>query len=185
MSNPGQQAVCQSTDGRVARNENTQRRVGAPPKVYLLASWAALALCVAASATFFYFALKEPDGHFSLDMLTRWEKMHPVCAGLVSLLLAAVQVAALDVMVWEAASWLARLRHKGSVTVRKVASLRFGLQVAFAAVMVLLFRLFPAAFPQPKGGTAYLALAMLAVPILLAAIYWIRAAQGPVGTQRS
>jgi hypothetical protein len=115
MNNPGQQAVCQSTDGRVARNENTQRRVGAPPKVYLIASWAALALCVAASATFFYFALKEPDGHFSLDMLTRWENLHP----------------------------------------------------------------------QPKGRTVYLALAMLAVPILLAAIYWIRAARGPVGTQCS
>ena len=86
-----------------------------PPKVYLISSLAALALCGATSAIIAYFALKEPDGHFSLDMLTRWENLHP----------------------------------------------------------------------QPKGETVYLALAMLAVPILLAAIYWIRAARGPVGTQCS
>ncbi len=53
-----------------------------PPKVYLISSLAALALCGATSAIIAYFALKEPDGQCSLDALTRWEKLHPVCAGL-------------------------------------------------------------------------------------------------------
>ena len=132
---------------------------------------AALALCGATSAIIAYFALKEPDGQCSLDALTRWEKLHPVCAGLAALLLAVVDAAALNVMGWKAALWLTRLRHKGNVTIRKVASLRLVLQVSFAAVMVLLFRLFPAAFPQPCGRTKILALAMLAIPILLAAMY--------------
>ncbi len=102
-----------------------------------------------------------------------------------ALLLAAVDAAALNVMGWKAASWLTRVRHKGNVTVRKVASLRLVLQVSFAAVMVSLYLLFPAAFPHPHGRPPYLGLAMLAIPILLAAMQWIRVARESVGTQCS
>ena len=173
---------------RVNRHFNTQvatRRVGEPPRLYLYSVVIATAICGAWGVAFIHFAMETPDGEMSMDVLGQLTRTHPVWTGLVALLLFVVEVAALDVMGWEVASWIARLRHPDNTTVRDVASWRLVILGAFAALLVTLYLLFPAAFPHPHGRPPYLGLVMLAIPILLAAMQWCRAAREPVGTQCS
>ena len=168
---------------RVNRRFNTQdatRRIGEPPRLYLYSVVTATAICGAWGVAFIHFAMETANGDMSVDMLGQLTRTHPVWTGLVALLLFVVEVAALDVMGWEIASWIARLRHPDDMTVRDVASWRLVILGAFSALLVSLYRLFPAAFPHPHGRPPYLGLVMLAIPILLAAIQWYRAdrAQG-------
>ena len=83
----------------------------------------------------------------------------------------------------EVASWIARLRHTDDTTVRDVASWRLVILGAFSTLLVSLYLLFPAAFPHPHGRPPYLGLAMLAIPILLAAVQWCRAVRDSGFTQ--
>ena len=171
---------------RVNRHFNTQdatRRIGEPPRLYLYSVVIATAICGAWGVAFIHFAMEAANGDMSTDMLGQLTRTHPVWTGLATLLLFVVEVAALDVMGWEVASWIARLRHPDDTTVRDVASWRLVILVAFSALLVTLYLLFPAAFPHPHGRPPYLGLAMLAFPILLAAIQWCRAARGHGFTQ--
>ena len=171
---------------RVNRHFNTQdatRRIGEPPRLYLHPVVIAAAICRAWGVAFVQFAMEAANGDMSTDMLGQLTRTHPVWTGLATLLLFVVEVAALDVMGWEVASWIARLRHPDDTTVRDVASWRLVILVAFSALLVTLYLLFPAAFPHPHGRPPYLGLAMLAFPILLAAIQWCRAARGHGFTQ--
>ena len=163
---------------RVNRHFNTQVatcRIGEPPRLYLYSVVTATAICGAVAIALIHFLMETPDGDMSADVLGQLVQTHPVWTGLVTLLLFAVEVAALDVMGWQTASSIMGLRHRGETTVRQVASTRLAIQVSFTALMVLLFALFPAAFPHPHGRPPYLGLAMLAIPILLAAMQWCRA----------
>jgi len=165
---------------RVNRHFNTQdatRRIGEPPRLYLYSVVTATAICGAWAVAFIHFAMETPDGDMSADVLGQLTRTHPVWTGLAALLLFVVEVAALDVMGWEVASWIARLRHTDDTTVRDVASWRLVILGAFSALLVSLYLLFPAAFPHPHGRPPYLGLAMLAIPILLAAMQWCRAAR--------
>ncbi len=171
---------------RVNRHFNTQvatRRIGEPPRLYLYSVVIATAICGAWGVAFIHFAMEAANGDMSADMLGQLTRTYPVWTGLVALLLFVVEVAALDVMGWETASCVTGLRHRGDATVRQVASMRLAIQVSFTALMVLLFALFPAAFPHPHGRPPYLGLAILAIPILLAAIQWCRAARANGFTQ--
>ena len=173
---------------RVNRHFNTQvatRRIGEPPRLYLYSVVIATAICGAWGVAFIHFAMETPNGDMSADMLGQLTRTNPVWTGLVALLLFVVEVAALDVMGWEVASWIARLRHHDDTTVRDVAFWRLVILGAFAALLVTLSRLFPAAFPHPHGRPPCLGLVMLAIPILLAAMQWTRVAREPVGTQCS
>ena len=165
---------------RVNRHFNTQvatHKVGEPPRFYLYSVVTATAICGAGAVAFVHFLMETPEGEMSTDVLSQLAQTHPVWTGLVTLLLFVVEVAALDVMGWETASCVTGLRHRGETTVRQVASLRLAIQVSFTALMVLLFALFPAAFPRPHGRPPYLGLAMLSIPILLAAIQWCSTAR--------
>ena len=169
---------------RVNRHFSTQdatRRIGEPPRLYLYSVVTATAICGAWAVAFIHFAMEAANGDMSTDMLGQLTRTHPVWTGLVALLLFVVEVAALDVMGWEVASWIARLRHHDDTTLRDVASWRLVILVAVSARLVTLYRLFPAAFPHPHGRPPYLGLAMLAIPILLAAIQWCRAADSTQG----
>ena len=150
-------------------------RIGEPPRLYLYSVVTATAICGAVAIAFIHFAMETPDGDMSADVLGQLAQTHPIWTGLVTLLLFVVEVAALDVMGWQTASSIMGLRHRGDATVRQVASTRLAIQVSFTALMVLLFALFPAAFPHPHGRPPYLGLVMLAIPILLAAMQWYRA----------
>ena len=168
---------------RVNRHFNTQvatRRLGEPPRLYFYSVVTATAICGAVAVAFIHFAMETPNGDMSTDVFGQLTRTYPVWTGLVALLLFVVEVAALDVMGWEVASWIARLRHPNDTTVRDVASWRLVILGAFSALLVTLYLLFPAAFPHPHGRPPYLGLVMLAIPILLAAIQWCRAdrAQG-------
>ena len=163
---------------RVNRHFNTQvatRRIGEPPRLYLYSVVIATAVCGAWGVAFIQFAMDTPNGDMSTDMLGQLTRTHPVWTGFVALLLFVVEVAALDVMGWEVASWIARSRNFEDTTVRDVASWRLVILGAFAALLVTLYLLFPAAFPHPYGRPPYLGLVMLAIPILLAAMQWYRA----------
>ena len=169
---------------RVNRHFNTQdatRRIGEPPRLYLYSVVTATAICGAVAVAFIHFAMETPDGDMPADVLGQLTRTHPVWTGLATLLLFVVEVAALDVMGWEVASWIARLRHTDDTTVRDVASWRLVILVAFSALLVTLYLLFPAAFPHPHGRPPYLGLVMLAIPILLAAMQWCRAADSTQG----
>ena len=169
---------------RVNRHFNTQvatHRIGEPPRLYLYSVVIATAICGACGVAFIHFAMETPNGDMSTDMLGQLTRTHPVWMGLATLLLFVVEVAALDVMGWQTASSIMGLRHRGDATVRQVASTRLAIQVSFTALMVLLFALFPAAFPHPHGRPPYLGLVMLAIPILLAAMQWCRAADSTQG----
>jgi hypothetical protein len=171
---------------RVNRHFKTQvatRRIGEPPRLYLYSVVTATAICGAGAVAFVHFLMETPDGDMSADVLGHLAQTYPVWTGLVTLLLFVVEVAALDVMGWETASCITGLRHRGDTTVRQVASTRLAIQVSFTALMVLLFALFPAAFPHPHGRPPYLGLAMLTIPILLAAVQWFRAARDSGFTQ--
>ena len=65
----------------------------------------------------------------------------------------------------------------------RVASWRLVIPVVFSALLMSLYLLFPTAFPHPHGRPPYLGLVMLAIPILLAAIQWCRAARAHGFTQ--
>ena len=165
---------------RVNRHFNTQvatRRIGEPPRHYLYSVVIATAICGAWGVAFIHFALETSNGDMSTDVFGQLTRTHPVWTGLVALLLFVVEVAALDVMGWEVASWIARSRNPEDTTVRDVASWRLVILGAFSALLVTLYLLFPAAFPHPHGRPPYLGLVMLAIPILLAAIQWCRAAR--------
>ena len=171
---------------RVNRHFNTQvatRRIGEPPRLYLYSIVTATAICGAWGVAFIHFAMETPDGEMSADVLGQLTRTHPVWTGLAALLLFVVEVAALDVMGWEVASWIARLRHTDDTTVRDVASWRLDILGAFSALLVSLYLLFPAAFPHPHGRPPYLGLVMLAIPILLAAMQWCRATRDSGFTQ--
>ena len=172
MFNKSQKRVNRHIKAQVAT-----RRIGEPPRLYLYSVVTATAICGAGAVAFIHFAMETPDGDMSTDVLSQLAQTYPIWTGLVTLLLFVVEVAALDVMGWQTASSIMGLRHRGDVTVRQVASTRLAIQVSFTALMVLLFALFPSAFPHPHGRPPYLGLAMLSIPILLAAVQWCRAAR--------
>ena len=165
---------------RVNRHFNTQdatRRIGEPPRLYLYSVVIATAICGAWGVAFIHFAMEAANGDMSANILGQLTRTHPVWTGLVALLLFVVEVAALDVMGWEVASLIAKLRHPDDTTVRDVASWRLVILGAFSVLLVSLYLLFPAAFPHPHGRPPYLGLVMLAIPILLAAIQWCSTAR--------
>ena len=157
------------------KEQVTTRRIGEPPRLYLYSVVTATAICGAGAVAFMHFLMETPDGDMSADVLGHLAQTHPVWTGLVTLLLFVVEVAALDVMGWQTASSIMGLRHRGEATVRQVASTRLAIQVSFSALMVLLFALFPAAFPHPHGRPPYIGLVMLSIPILMAVMQWCRA----------
>jgi uncharacterized membrane protein YbhN (UPF0104 family) len=74
-------------------------------------------------------------------------------------------------------AWIAQWRYRENITVRRVAFWRLSVQIAFAAVVILLFALFPNAFPRPDGHFPFLLFALLGMPIALAVVQLCRASR--------
>ena len=153
-----------------------KRKVGAPSQRYFYAVGVALIVCGAAIVALLLFIPKAPDGTIDLLSYQQWKEAHPIWCFLAALVAVAVDVAALDVCGWKVAALIAWRRHRESITVRRVASTRLSIQIAFAVLMVLLYAVFPAYLPHPNGRPPFIGLGILSVPILLAAIQFLRSA---------
>lgn len=171
--------VKQTTDGKAKleawNGYLAKRRTGAPSRIYFFATLCALAICGMTIIAFINSVIEDPDGTLNLSVWEKWKESHQIGYYLVGLIATVVDVAALDVCGWKIASWIAWRRYRKNITVRRVASWRLALQTAFAALMVLLYAVFPTMFPHPNGRPPYLGLCILCVPIALAAIQLFRA----------
>lgn len=152
-----------------------KRRTGAPSHIYLFLVMGALAICGMSIIAFVHFVIEGQDGTFNPSAWQQWKEIHQIRYYLIGLIMAVVDVAVLDVFGWKIASWIAWWRYRENITERRVAVWRLAVQFSFAILMVLLFTLFPTAFPHPHGRPPYVGLGILCAPMVLAATQWFRA----------
>lgn len=152
------------------------RRVeGAPSNAYLYSAIAAVGACGIALIASVGIVGKSPDVYAAFKALRQLEGVHPVCSVLATFAVAAACMAVYDALIWKFTAWAVWLRYRENVTVRRVASWRLAVLVAFAVLVPLMFALFPAAFPQPGARARFMCSVVLVPPIAMAAALLCRA----------
>lgn len=172
-----QNSIDKAARREALKRQMALRKVGAVPDAYLFSVMGALLVCAAALLALFNFGPKMPDGTFDISVIKQWEEEHPLWLHLLLLTVAAIEVAALDVCGWKIGALIARRRYRENITVRRVAFWRLGVQIALAAVVTLLFALFPQKFPQKFP---FMLFGFFGIPIALAALYLRRASKAPL-----
>ena len=150
-----------------------RRKIGAPPNAYL---FSVMGVAMVFVAMLFAFGEKTPDGKIDPMAIIQWTDGHRVWSHLLLLVLVAFEMAICDVCGWMLSAWIAQLRYRENITVRRVAFWRLGVQVAFATVVFALFALFPNAFPR-NNHFPFLLLALVGTPVVFAALYLRRASK--------
>lgn len=154
-------------------NRVERLKVGAPPKAYL---FSVVGVAMVFVAMLFAFGEKTPDGKIDPMAIIQWTDGHRVWSHLLLLVMVALDVAMCDVCGWMLSAWIAQLRYRENITVRRVAIWRLGVQIAFATVVFALFALFPNAFPR-NSHFPFLLLALVGIPVVFAALYLRRASK--------
>lgn len=175
-----QNSIDKAARREALKRQMALRKVGAPPDSYFFSVMMAVLACGAALIALIYLGPKTPDGTFDISVIKQWEEGHPVWLHLLLLTVAAIEVAALDVYGWKIGALIARRRYRENITVRLVAFWRLGVQIALAAVVTLLFALFPQKFPHPNGHFPFMLFGFFGIPIALAALYLRRASRPPL-----
>lgn len=177
MENNQENSIDKAARREALKRQMALRKVGAVPDAYLFSVMGALLVCAAALLALFNFGPKMPDGTFDISVIKQWEEGHPFWLHLIVLTAAAIEMAACDVYGWKIGALIARRRHRENITVRRVAFWRLGVQIALAAVVTLLFALFPQKFPQKFP---FMLFGFFGIPIALAALYLRRASKAPL-----
>ncbi len=162
------------TDFKEKVESKEWHKIGTPPKAYIFSVMGVAMVCVAAIIAF---GEKTSDGKIDPTVITQWTDGHRGWSCLLFLVLATFNVAVIDVCGWMLSAWIAQWRYRENITVRRVAFWRLSVQIAFAAVVILLFALFPNAFPRPDGHFPFLLFALLGMPIALAVVQLCRASR--------
>ena len=151
------------------------RTAGAPSNPYIFTVLGLALVFGGAIIALILFVLTTPDGDLDKARLEQWKAAHPALYHLAGLVAAALDIALFDVMGWMAATRIALLRHGKAVTERQIASMRLAVQILFMVLFVVAFTAFPTHLPRPNGHFPCIGMALLAVPMLLAAIQLRRA----------
>ena len=153
---------------------------GAPPNAYFFTVvGVAFVLATILLATFMYFGPQAIERALDPATFERWKAAHRGWYFLAFLAALALDIAACDVMGWKVATWIAAARRDGNVTARKVAVTRIAVQMAFIALMALLYAVVPAYLPHPHGHLPYFGLCIPGAAIAMAAIQLFRASKNP------
>ena len=173
MDRQEQNPINDNSQIEAKRRRLALRKIGAPPNAYL---FSVMGVAMVFVAVLFAFGEKTPDGKIDPMAITRWSDGHRVWSHLLLLMLVAFEMAICDVCGWMLSAWIAQLRYRENITVRRVAFWRLGVQVAFATVVFALFALFPNAFPR-NNHFPFLLLALVGTPVVFAALYLRRASK--------
>lgn len=180
MENHQENSIDKAARREALKRQMALRKVGAVPDAYFFSVMGALLVCAAALLALFNFGPKMPDGTFDISVIKQWEEGHPFWLHLIVLTVAAIEMAALDVCGWKIGALIARRHYRENITMRRVAFWRLGVQIALAAVVTLLFALFPQKFPHPNGHFPFMLFGFFGIPIALAALYLRRASRAPL-----
>ncbi len=166
--------------GRKPPTADYRQVPGAPPNAYFFTVvGVAFVLATILLATFIYFGPQAIERVLDPATFERWKAAHRGWYFLAFLAALALDIAACDVLGWKVATWIAAARRDGNVTARKVAVMRIAVQMAFIALMALLYAVVPAYLPHPHGHLPYFGLCIPGAAIAMAAIQLFRASKNP------
>ena len=181
MNDQKQQSVDKNVDPAVRQTGEERLCNGcAPSNAYLFSAVGALLVLGVLSYALVFHVWASPDGTPDMTIQRQWEEAHPAWSCLLRLTLLAIEVAAIDASGWKFASWIARWRSRGSITARHVAAWRLVVQIAFGAVVILPFALFPSASQCSHGQFPHWLLAIIGIPVILAGLHLRRASRNPM-----